>query len=65
MNRLMGTKVFATVQSSILLYGVSEGLGKSVDLISPADLRAMEKVGHKTDPFCTLMDVVLLGRLRK
>ena len=65
MNWLMGTKIFAAIQSSILLYGVSKGLGKSVDLISPADFRAMEKVSHQTDPFYTLMDAILLGRLRK
>jgi hypothetical protein len=65
MNRLTETKVFSTIQSSVVLYGVSKGLGRAVDLISPAELQAVEKVGHHTDSSCALMEVVLLGLVRK
>ena len=40
----MWTKGAAAVQSSVLLYGVSKGLGKSVELISPNALLKVEKV---------------------
>lgn len=39
-------KFVTTIQSSVVFYGVLKGLGKSVDLISPVDLQAVEKVGH-------------------
>ncbi len=38
------------IQSSVVLRGVCKGLGKSVDLISPTDLLAVEKVNHQTNP---------------
>ncbi len=65
MNRLTEAKVLSTIQSSVVLYGVSKGLGRAVDLISPAELQAVEKVGHLTDSSCALMEVVLLGLVRK
>ncbi|KAL8828531.1 MAG: hypothetical protein Q9170_006561 [Blastenia crenularia] len=41
---IMAATLFAAIQSSILLHGVSKGLGKSVDQISPLDLLAVEKL---------------------
>ena len=61
----METKVFATIQSAVALHGVSKGLGKSVDLISPADLQAVEKVDHQTSCLHALIDVISPGRLRQ
>lgn len=61
----METKGFATIQSSVVLYGVSKGLGKSVDLISPADLQAVQKVGHETHSLQSLMELILSGCLRQ
>lgn len=64
MEWLMEAKIFATIQSSVVLYGVSKGLGRSVELISPAELQAVEKVSHQAESFCALTELSL-GRLRK
>lgn len=64
-NRLINTKVMATIQSSIILYGVSKGLGRSVELINSAEIRAVEKVDLQTNSFCALTKMVLPGRLRQ
>lgn len=61
----METKGFATIQSSVVLYGVFKGLGKSVDLIGPADLQAVQKVDHETHSLQSHMELILLGRLRQ
>lgn len=64
-NRLIDTKVIATIQSSVILYGVSKGLGRSVELISSAETRAVEKVDLQTSSFCALTETFLPGCLRQ
>ena len=62
----METKILATIQSSIILYGVSKGLGRSVELIDTAELRAVEKVDIPSDRFLSkTYEMVCLGRLCK
>ncbi len=53
-TQLTRTKGAAAVQSSIVLYGVSKGLGKSVELISPDALLKVEKVERQIDLFVLL-----------
>ncbi len=48
-TQLTRTKMAATVQSSIVVYGVSNGLGKSVELITPDALLKVEKVECQID----------------
>lgn len=64
-QQLIEAKVSATIQSCVLLYGVSKGLGKSADLISPTDLLAAQKVDHQHYSLHALMKIIRLGRLRQ
>ena len=60
----MDTKVLATVQSSVMLYGVSKGLGEAADQITAADLLGAQKVHHQTD-YCGAHANGVIGRLRQ
>ena len=54
MAQLTRTKAAAAVQSAVVLYGASKGLGKSVGLISPDALLSVEKVECLTNIFVLL-----------
>lgn len=53
--QLTRTKGAAAIQSSVVLHGVSKGLGKSVELISPGALLKVEKVERQIDLFVLLL----------
>lgn len=46
---ILAATVVATIQSSVVLYAVSKGLGRAVDLVSPDDLQAIEKAFYAAD----------------